>query len=129
MEGNRMFYNQEQILDALSTITNLKLILYKHNIGKSKEKKMTRTGLRNVKIAWAFSPEDIDSGFIKDSDVLIIFSDGIRVPGTYLVMPHENFIGSDSLWKEKLRIVLKNKIEYNIIHPDLIRDCANKEKD
>jgi hypothetical protein len=123
-----MFYDQPQVLNALSHIIGLKLIPHSDNMGITKDKKMTKSGFRKVKISWAFSPEDIDEDLVQEADVMIIFSDGIRVPGTYQVVPHENFIGSESLWKEKLRLLLKSRKEYTIIHPDLIKDTVkNKE--
>lgn len=124
-----MLYDQSQVLNALSTIINLKLLPNGSNIGITKDRKMTKAGFRKIKVGWAFSPEDIDSDFLGNLDVLVIFSDGIRVPGTYQIVPHENFIGSESLWKEKLRKILRTKKEYTIIHPDLIKDCANKEQE
>jgi hypothetical protein len=122
-----MFYDQPQVLNALSHVIGMKLLPHGINLGISKDKKMTKSGFRKIKVSWAFSPEDVEDELVQECDVMIIFADGVRVPGTYQIIPHENFVGCESMWKEKLRLLLKGKKEYTIIHPDLIKDTVIKE--
>lgn len=122
-----MIYEDKQIVSTISKVMSLNFSSSGGNTVVSTDRKVLQTGLKKLRVGWCFSPEDVDEIVNKVETIIIFSADGIRIPKTYKVIPHENFIGGESLWKEKLRKIIKNNIEYIILHPDIIQDYSSAE--